>query len=138
MGYCARARRLSGEAGGEVAHRGIVSVNECSFFLATSALDLLFTTDGVANVGKGLEADQTVDIIIFCSEATHGFLAVLLHALFEVVGYAGVENAGSAPEDVDVIDRHSLQSGRGSLKTLGRRSLLWVCHPDRKAADFAA
>ena len=65
-------------------------MNECSFFLATSALDLLFTTDGVANVGKGLEVDQTVDLVAR-REFTLDALLVFEHAFFQVPGHTRVE-----------------------------------------------
>jgi hypothetical protein len=92
---------------------------------------LFFAGDGVADVGEGLEVDE-FDRVVFGAEAGEEFLFVLRYAGFEVVGDAGVEDAGGAGHDIDVVN-HRKDSGE---IIHGSRGLLRfflappaTCHP---------
>jgi hypothetical protein len=92
-----------GEVGAEVAPSGIGAFDQKDFFLAAPAFELLFAGEGVANVGKGLEVDEFGRIVLR-AEAGEAFLFVLRDSGFEVAGDAGVEDAGSAGHDIDMVN----------------------------------
>jgi hypothetical protein len=92
-----------GEVGAEVAPGGVGSFDEKDFFVAAPAFELLFAGDGVVNVGEGLKINEFGRVVLR-AEAGEEFLFVLRDAGFEVVGDAGVEDAGSAGHDIDVVN----------------------------------
>jgi len=106
--HCGRDDRiffgaLAGEVGAEVAPGGVGPFDQKDFFLAAPAFKLLFAGDGVANVGEGLEVDEFGRVVLR-AEAGEEFVFVLRYAGFEVAGDAGVEDAGGAGHDIDVVN----------------------------------
>jgi hypothetical protein len=99
-----------GEVVAEVAPGGVAAFDEEDFFLAAPAFELFFAGDGVADVGERLEIDEFGGVVLR-AEAGEEFLFVLRDAGFEVAGDPGVEDAGGAGHDIDVVN-HGRDSGR--------------------------
>ena len=93
----------AGEVGAEVAPGGVGALDQKDFFLTAPAFELLFTGDGVANVGEGLEINEFGRVVLR-AEAGEELLFVLRDAGFEIAGDAGVEDAGGAGHDIDVVN----------------------------------
>ena len=71
---------------------------------------MLFTADGRFDLTVWLVIDQPVDVVLF-GEAFDEFLFMLTDAALEVIGNASLEDAGSAGEDVDVVNGHWADCG---------------------------
>jgi len=82
-------------------------------------LQIFLTGDCVVDVLEALEVDETVDVVSL-GEAVGYAVAVLLEAAVEVVGYADVERAREAGEDVDEVVVFLRHSGRISEKQILR------------------
>jgi len=70
------------------------------------ALDLLFAGDGTANFTEHFEVHKTVDIVTRC-KSRQQLAPVLEHSPLKVAGHAGIQGAGCAGHDVDVIGLQS-------------------------------
>lgn len=92
-----------GEVGAEVAPSGIGAFDQKDFLFAAPAFELLFTGNGFADVGEGLEVDE-LGGVVFGAEAGEEFLFVLHDAGFKLAGDAGVEDAGGAGHDIYVVN----------------------------------
>ena len=91
------------EVGAEVAPGRVGAFDQKDLFLAAPAFELLFAGDGVANVGERLEVDEFRRVVLR-AEAGEESLFVLYDAGFEMAGDAGVEDAGGAGHDIDVVN----------------------------------
>jgi hypothetical protein len=81
---------------------GVFGFDERDPFIPSPALDLLFAGDGDFGVAVGLEPNQFVDVV-FLGKAGDFSAFVLQDAAEEIVGHSGVESAGIASENVNVI-----------------------------------
>jgi hypothetical protein len=96
------------ELGAQVLPGGVQGFDEVDFFFAAPGFPLFFAGDGGAGGVEGLEVDE-FDGAVAGGEAGGALRLVLGDAAFEVVGHAGVEDAGGAGHDVGVVD-HFLAS----------------------------
>jgi hypothetical protein len=91
------------EVGTEVAPGGVGVFEEEDFFLAAPTFELFFAGDGVADVREGLEVYEFGGVVLR-AEAGKEFLFVLRDTSFEMAGNAGVEDAGGAGHDIDMVN----------------------------------
>ena len=98
----------------QIVPSGIVSPNEPDLLFAPPAFDLLLPHYGRNDIREGLVVHETINTILSREPFEHsGF--VFENALLEAAGYAGVENARFARENVNVgtlfAMRHCLELG---------------------------
>ena len=74
-------------------------------------LDLLFSADGIVDVLITFKPYQTMTFVDG-REARKSRVDVLIRSTFDIVGNAGVEDMGSAGDDVDVVVVVTLMHGR--------------------------
>src|SRR5271166_1911233 len=85
----------------KVVPRGILPLDQCDAFSAIPALDFLLAANGVAHVGKDLEAHQPIDSVPL-GKALDFVCLVLLDSPLDVVAQAGVNAARLTRHDVRV------------------------------------
>jgi hypothetical protein len=72
---------------------------------------LLFTRDGIRDVLKRFEVNQTRDIVL-AGEAFDQFLFMLEEPSRQIIRHPNVKHAGFAPDNVDEIVSHVLMMKR--------------------------
>src|SRR5580704_19573063 len=85
---------------------GIDRPNEVKLLFAPPAFELLFPSDGCANVFVAFKVEQAV-AAIGCSETFQRALFMLHDALVQVAGDANIKCACMAAENVDVAAGHN-------------------------------
>src|SRR5450631_2990073 len=85
---------------------GIDRANEVELLFAPPAFELLFPSDGRANVFVAFKVEQAIAAVVR-SETFQRALLVLQDARIQVAGDANVERACIAAENVDVAAGHS-------------------------------
>lgn len=83
---------------------------------ADPPLDLFFAFDGAVGVVITLVPDEAAAVVVGC-ESCEVFGFVLGGTGFDVAGHAGIENAGAAGDDVDVV---AAVAHDRSVEVLGR------------------
>src|SRR5208283_192872 len=84
---------------------GIERPDKRQLLFAAPVFDLFFPADGGTHVREGFKIDESSDVV-GCGESRVKLGFVLGYAAFEEIGYAGVEDARSACQDIDMVNSH--------------------------------
>ena len=99
---------------------------------------MFLPTDSPLDLTVRLEINKSRHVVLL-GETLNAFLFVLANAALEKIGYAGIEDAGSASHDVDVVDGHSADCGMEVVPlSLSEVGLNWLPRSLRFMADVRA
>jgi len=97
-----RHGRQPEHCGREIIPHRVISLDEFDFPIALPFLNPFFADDGVTDVVKGLDVDETLNIVLL-GESGNETLTMLENPLSQIAGDAGIKRAvASACEDVDM------------------------------------
>jgi hypothetical protein len=105
FGRSALAVRGAREIRAEITKCGIEGPDQLQFLFAAPVFELFFPADGGAHIGEGFKIDESSDVV-GCGESGAELGFVLGYAAFEKIGYAGVEDTGSAGQNIDIVNSH--------------------------------
>ena len=105
FGGSAPAVRATREIRAEITKCGIEGPDQRQLLFAAPVLDLFFPADRVAHIGEGLKIDEARNVV-GSGESRAELGLVLGYATFEKIGYAGVEDAGGACQNIDMVNSH--------------------------------
>jgi hypothetical protein len=82
-----------------------VGLVEARLLFVAPVLDLFFPTDRGAHICEGLKIDEARNFV-GSGESGAELGLVLGYAAFKKIGYAGVEDTGSACQNIDMVNCH--------------------------------
>ena len=89
-------------SGAQVLPIAIHRFDQGDLLLSAPALDLLLTSDGGQDFTERLVVDQSVDVVA-CRKPLQQLASVLEHQTFQVASHPGIQRAGFARHDVNVV-----------------------------------
>ena len=105
FGGSALAVRGAREIRTEITKCGIEGADKRQLLFAAPVLDLFFRANRGAHVCEGLKIDEARNVVGSGESRAEPGL-VLGYAAFKEIGYAGVEDTGSACQNIDMVNSH--------------------------------